>query len=115
MQNNKLLPCPFCGGEAIKVAFTWACIADESTIECTICGARTTVLKTEEAIKRWNTRKLTERIMETLQSELKLADEEKYRCIKEDSLQFDSAKGYAMGISNALDIVRKDSIDNMIN
>jgi len=115
MQNNKLLPCPFCGGEAIKVAFTWACIADESTIECTICGTRTTVLKTEEAIKRWNTRKPMEQIVKTLQSELKLADEEKYRCVKENPLQFDSVKGYAMGISNALDIVGKDSVDRSIN
>ena len=52
----ELKPCPFCGGEAIKSAFCWANIADESTVECTVCGARTKVLKTEEAIEAWNRR-----------------------------------------------------------
>ena len=65
--QNKLLPCPFCGGEAEKRAFTWANIADEVTIDCTICGVRTKVLKTEEAIKIWNTRKPMERILEQLE------------------------------------------------
>jgi Lar family restriction alleviation protein len=57
MSDIKLLPCPFCGGKAIKVAFSWGDITDECTIQCTECGARTTVLNSKEAIKRWNARK----------------------------------------------------------
>lgn len=34
-----------------------------------------------------------EKVIERLQTELTLADEEKKRCIKENSLQFDTVKG----------------------
>ena len=56
MKKNKLKKCPFCGGEAIESAFSWGNITDEYTIQCTICGVRTTVLKKEEAIEAWNRR-----------------------------------------------------------
>ena len=48
-------------------------------------------------------------VCEELEEELKLADKEKERCIKENPLQFDSAKGYANGIANAIEIVRSGS------
>ena len=41
-----------------------------------------------------------------LQRELQLADNEKSRCVKENPLQFDSAKGYATGIAIAIEIVK---------
>ena len=66
MAEIKLLPCPFCGGEAIKTAFSWGNISDEYSIKCTICGASTTVLKSEEVIKAWNTRKPIDDIVERL-------------------------------------------------
>ena len=47
-----------------------------------------------------------EKVEGRLEKELEFADEEKRRCIAENPLQFDSAKGYATGISNALEIVR---------
>lgn len=53
-----------------------------------------------------------EKVVAELEEELKKADEEKVRCISENPLQFDSAKGYATGISNALDIVRKGGLNN---
>lgn len=56
MSNTELKPCPFCGGEAIKSTFSWGNISDEYTIECTVCRARTTVLKLEQAIEVWNRR-----------------------------------------------------------
>ena len=102
MQNDKrLLSCPFCGGEAIKVAFTWANIADESTIDCTVCGARTKVLKTEEAIKKWNTRKPMERIDEQRMEQILLQEGK--------SLWGNS---FLDGLRKALDIVRKGGVDN---
>ena len=40
-----------------------------------------------------------EKVIALLEEELKLADDEKARCIKENPIQFDSAKGYAHGIA----------------
>ena len=45
-------------------------------------------------------------VVAELEKELKLADAEKERCAKENPLQFDTAKGYANGVSIAIDIVR---------
>lgn len=49
--------------------------------------------------------KINEVLME-LEEELTLADKEKERCAKENPLQFDNAKGYANGISNAIDLIK---------
>ena len=108
LEQNKetLKTCPFCGGEAIKSAFSWGNISDEFTIECTVCDARTTVLKSEEAIKAWNTRKPLERVIERLETEGKLADEERDRCARENPLQFDRAVGYSNGIFNAIEFIK---------
>ena len=48
-----------------------------------------------------------EKVLEQLEEELKLADDEKARCIKENPIQFDSAKGYAHGIAVAIEIVKR--------
>lgn len=53
----------------------------------------------DEAEAKW------EAVMAELENELKLADEEKERCSRENPLQFDTAKGYATGISNAIEII----------
>lgn len=45
-------------------------------------------------------------VLNQLEEELRMADEEKRRCAGENSLQFDSAKGYANGIANAIDCVK---------
>lgn len=46
--------------------------------------------------------------LKRLKEELKLADEEKERCARENVLQFDSAKGYATGIYNAIEIIKEE-------
>jgi hypothetical protein len=123
MQNNKILPCPCCDSE-IKggVQLTGFGYVNKQFIECSACGLKmeTTYsigepilqsqLKviTKELITKWNTRKSIGRIAESMKNELKLADIEKERCLKENPLQFDTAKGYATGISNALNIVCND-------
>lgn len=48
-----------------------------------------------------------EKVVEQLNKELELADEEKRRCTVENMLQFDEAKGYARGITCAIDIVKR--------
>ena len=50
-----------------------------------------------------------EKIIEKLEKELKLADEEKLRCARENPLQFDSAKGYTNGVANSIEIVKEES------
>ena len=48
-----------------------------------------------------------DKVVEELKEELSLANKEKERCIGENHLQFDSAKGYASGISIAIEIVKQ--------
>lgn len=53
-----------------------------------------------------------DKVVEQLVAELYLADKEKERCARENPLQFDSAKGYAMGLSNAIEIVKAGGSDD---
>ena len=46
------------------------------------------------------------KVVNKLKKELELADNEKDRCLRENKLQFDSAKGYAQGIAVAVDFVK---------
>ena len=55
--------------------------------------------------------KAFEKIIEKLEKELKLADEEKLRCARENPLQFDSAKGYANGVANSIEIVKQEAAE----
>jgi len=48
-----------------------------------------------------------EKVIEELNKELELADEEKRRCTTENMLQFDETKGYARGMSCAIEIVKR--------
>ena len=52
-----------------------------------------------------------EKVIDELREELNLSDAEKERCARENPLQFDSAKGYANGIANAIEIVEKGGIE----
>lgn len=52
------------------------------------------------------------KVVALLEEELKLADDEKARCIKENPMQFDSAKGYANGIAVAIEIVKRGGRDD---
>jgi hypothetical protein len=46
-------------------------------------------------------------IVKRLEEELNSADAEKERCARENPLQFDSVKGYATGIYNAIEITKE--------
>ena len=62
IEDHKLLPCPFCGGEAkmLQAAFENEEIAPKYPntvgIRCTKCLVSTMPLSQEDAIKLWNTR-----------------------------------------------------------
>ncbi len=76
MIEIKLLPCPFCGGEA-KTGYA-ICDYNRWGVYCVDCGAVVEVddgleADTEEnAIKRWNTRKPMQEICERLELEARL-------------------------------------------
>ena len=46
------------------------------------------------------------KVVNKLEKELELADNEKDRCLRENKLQFDCAKGYAQGIAVAVEFVK---------
>lgn len=51
-----------------------------------------------------------DKVIGKLKTELSLANKEKGRCARENPLQFDMAKGYAQGISVALEIVKSGGV-----
>lgn len=99
--TDKLKRCPLCGGEAETEWHHgyWG-------VRCQSCYAEVTADGMNDAIEVWNTRKPMDRIVEQLEEELRLSEEEKRRCVAENAMQFDSAKGYYNGIDNALAIVK---------
>lgn len=66
---------------------------------------------TWEDVDRMPTAFDAEKVVKLLEEELKLADDEKARCIKENPIQFDSAKGYAHGVAVAIEIVKRGGRD----
>ena len=64
-----------------------------------------------DVIKHADTAFDKEKVIEELREELNLSDAEKERCARENPLQFDSAKGYANGIANAIEIVEKGGLE----
>lgn len=65
--QNKLLPCPFCGGEAKYIEDKDFFVS--RFVTCTKCGIETrrNYLRKDLAINAWNTRKPMERIIERLE------------------------------------------------
>lgn len=109
-KTSELKRCAFCGGEARieaesigkeKYLYSVSCIND--------CVTQGIYHKTvDSAIKAWNTRTPVENVIERLETEGKLADEERDRCARENPLHFDTAKGYATGIYNAIEIIKEE-------
>lgn len=50
-----------------------------------------------------------ESVIEKLQTELDFSDKEKERCVRENPLQFDEAKGYSRGMAVALEILKSSA------
>ena len=70
MQNDKLLPCPFCGSDRLYIAernYFGRKFATVNCIECHISQTGDGFETREEAIELWNTRKPMERIVEQLE------------------------------------------------
>lgn len=68
-----------------------------------------TVRQWAEVLADYDDKQTTlKRIVERLEEELNSADAEKERCARENPLQFDSSKGYATGIYNAIEITKEE-------
>ena len=73
---NKLLLCPFCGGEA-EITINKTRQGQTSVVRCTKCTCRKTLLKYPfyegdiyaDAVKDWNTRKPMQNIVELLEEQ----------------------------------------------
>jgi hypothetical protein len=107
MSKIKLLPCPFCGGEAEIVSscfFGW-----DKQIICKKCGASTRYLcgvtpsqAIKNAVKKWNTRKPMERIISKV---VDMKDD----CLREYNKYLDGEdlrKGLLLG--EVIDIVEEE-------
>lgn len=83
MQNDKLLPCPFCGGEAeLYQHYPYMKRRVVSAVHCKKCRANSgTWGRKYKAIETWNTRKPMERIIERLEEEKQILKVLKNDCI----------------------------------
>lgn len=102
MSDKKLLPCPFCGGEA---RFS---TEDGNWINCKSCGAETDYFEQrEEAIKAWNTRVPMQKIVERLEEEVNSWGKV-YNVIKNRGYTDDYTVGAYDGYRNSVTIVKKE-------
>ena len=102
MSEIKLLPCPFCGGEA-KVINESECGFEYYGVMCFKCGTGTRLTGIEPvAIDLWNTRKPMERIVEKLEER----QEESYRLY---AIGFNAEdRGGYDAYSDAIEIVKEE-------
>ena len=110
--SKQLAKCPFCGGEAeLQRCFvpSESVVSLSYTVSCKSCLCKKGSYPTKElATEKWNTRTPVEEVVARLEEEGKLADEERDRCARENPLHFDTAKGYATGIYNAIEIIKQE-------
>ena len=111
MSETKLLPCPFCGGEAemIKRKSNFPYIHG---VWCIGCKCRTSFEKSEEiAIEKWNTRKPVDDVLERLEELMEKAMSNSEKAAElgkayEKHMIFNGAKGTAF--EEAIDIVKEE-------
>lgn len=97
MNEKKLLPCPFCGGEAFFAT------EGGNWIACKLCGAETDYFeRAKEAINAWNTRNPIEKIVERLEER-----KEGYLRQYEKTFAASSRRAYE-SYDDAIDIVKEE-------
>lgn len=106
MNNIKLLPCPFCGGEVEyhPLSHHMNNFWNKNTIYCPSCDFMMEGSSTISLIKRWNTRKPIERIVERMKKKIQASD------TKFDNIT--EMNAYDDGVDDAIEIVKEEgSID----
>lgn len=120
MSEIKLIPCPFCGGEAViyhqSSKYT---NRDGNYVHCMECGCRTKLFECygnttkthedtkQEAIEAWNTRKPMERIVERLE-ELDDLTLDQFNRSMAGTYEHDFADGKSCGLELAIEIVKEE-------
>lgn len=108
MSDTKLLPCPFCGGEAKVCNGSNEIVGSQYLVRCK--GLNCTLRpKTEwhetldEAVRHWNTRKPIDKVVEQLEERKGVyIDENGKELFQED---------YFIDIDDAIEIVRKGGVE----
>jgi Lar family restriction alleviation protein len=99
--QNKLLPCPFCGGEANVIGYK------TFYAQCTECGVATGFYNTiEQTNEAWNTRKPMERIVEQLEEEIDCAKNQW------DDSEYYTGQAHAFEIAKEIVEIEKGGVDN---
>ena len=108
MSENNLKPCPFCGEELIINKGYYA--HDLKMNEPLKCYAATWVFRVddEESIRRWNTRKPIDEMVEALEKLKKLAENMRkinlnYKAYSEENYE----RGRIYAFDDAIDIVKE--------
>ena len=77
--DKRLLPCPFCGGEAKLMASAF--LSHDAFVMCKSCGAKTLIHSSASrddakmnAIKAWNTRKPVDDVVEALEEHIRFCE-----------------------------------------
>lgn len=108
---SELLKCPFCGGNLDYVHWGYS-YNQEIGVQCSDCKILITSIDgeitKEELTEKVNARKPMERIVERLEEKLRLAEEEKDRCVIKALPYYDNVKGYATGMHNAIEIAKEE-------
>ena len=105
MSETKLLPCPFCGGEAKYISFSQG-LFTQRFVTCTECGIETkrNYPNGAEAIRHWNTRKPIDDIVERL-------EEKSYDSMHLDMSTPMTETWQIIDLKDAIDIVRNAGKD----
>lgn len=101
MSGNKLKPCPFCGEELVVLQgknYYAHDLKKKQPIECYV-GALVFRVDDEESIRRWNTRKPVDNILE----KLKVIQDE----LEEDIINDQSTFGEYYATTRAVKIVKE--------
>lgn len=109
MSEIKLIPCPFCGGEFEEINNT-SCKQGDNWLwstECMECGLFIEDKDKENLIKRINTRKPMEQIVERLE-ELDDLTLDQFNRSMAGTYEHDFADGKSCGLELAIEIVKEE-------
>ena len=102
MNENKLLPCPFCQAKLKRWDYMPSVFFEHPYNGCILSGKE--VLESEHDVKAWNTRKPMERILTRLEEEVTLERMDKM----EDRVGKRQTTGFGLGVNASIEIVKEE-------